>query len=203
MTGVKKTKFNPADWQVIEECDTDDEDGEYPECTNPKEAASTTKLFLEEGLKDVFGETIVTVEPGTCMVFDPNTTNAYIMDGNSDNANAIWLRNWREVGLENARKTGGWCIQVLVAGGMSEMQRAEESMARSEGVPVIKLHLDGEQVGGWNIAPYLKALLEAMKTRPKAVERTITYYPEAVVLKGTVKYEEDDKYKRNGLFVRD
>ena len=35
------------------------------------------------------------------------------------------------------------------------------------------------------------------------MERTITYYPEAVVLKGSVKYEEDDKYKRNGLFVRD
>ena len=51
--------------------------------------------------------------------------------------------------------------------------------------------------------PYLKALFEAMKTKPKAVERTITFYPEAVELKGTVKYEEDDKYKRNGLFVRD
>ena len=126
--------------------------------------------------------TIVTVEPGTCMVFDPNTTNAYIMDGNSDNANAIWLRNWREVGLENARKTGGWCIQVLVAGGMSEMQRAEESMARSEGVPVIKLHLDKERVYSTRFEPYLKALLEAMKTKPKAEKRTMTYYPEAVVL---------------------
>ena len=143
------------------------------------------------------------MEPGTCMVFDPNTTNAYIMDGNSNNANAIWLRNWREVGLENAKKTGGWCIQVLVAGGMSEMQRAEESMARSEGVPVIKLHVDKEYVGAHNIAPYLKALVEAMKTKPKSVERTMTFYPEAVELKGTVKYEEDDKYKRNGLFVRD
>ena len=30
--------------------------------------------------------------------------------------------------------------------------------------------------------PYLKALFEAMKTKPKAVERTVTYYPEAVVL---------------------
>ena len=151
-------------------------------CTDPKMAASTTKLFLEEG-KTYSGQNkpIVTVEPGTCMVFDPNTTNAYIMDGNSNNANAIWLRNWREVGLENARKTGGWCIQVLVAGGPSEMQRAEESMARSEGVPVIKLHFDKEQVyGGSTIAPYLKALFEAMKTKPKAVERTITYYPEAV-----------------------
>ena len=140
------------------------------------------------------------------MVFDPNTTNAYIMDGNSNNANAIWLRNWREVGLENAKKTGGWCIQVLVAGVPSEMQRAEESMARSEGVPVIKLHLDKQQVGQYgsnNIGTYLEALFEAMKTRPKSVERTMTYYPEAVELKGTVKYEEDDKYKRNGLFVRE
>ena len=113
-----------------------------------------------------------------------------------------------EVGLENARKTGGWCIQVLVAGGMSEMQRAEESMARSEGVPVIKLHLDKKKVGGYaygngrmdagNIEPYLKALFEAMKTKPKSVERTITYYPEAVVLKGTVKKEGDEK-----VFVRE
>ena len=55
------------------ECDTDDEDGEYPECTYPKLAASTTKLFLEEG-KTSGCEPIVTVEPGTCMVFDPNTT---------------------------------------------------------------------------------------------------------------------------------
>ena len=29
---------------------------------------------------------------------------------------------------------------------------------------------------------YLKALFEAMKTKPKAVERTMTYYPEAVEL---------------------
>ena len=139
-----------------------------------------------------------TVEPGT-LVFDPNTTNAYIMDGNSNNANAIWLRNWREVGLENARKTGGWCIQVLVQGGPSEMQRAEESMARSEGVPVIKLHLDKEEVGWSNIAPYLMALFEAMKTRPKSVERTITYYPEAVVLKGKVM----ERGLGNQVFVRD
>ena len=110
------------------------------------------------------------------LVFDPNTTNGFIMDGDSNNANAIWLRNWREVGLENAMKTGGWCIQVLVAGGPSEMQRAEESMARSEGVPVIKLHFDKEHfVYSGNIGTYLEALFEAMKTKPKAVERTITY----------------------------
>ena len=45
----------------------------------------------------------------------PEYDNAYIMDGDSNNANAIWLRNWREIGLENAKETGGWCIQVLVA----------------------------------------------------------------------------------------
>ena len=187
--GIKKTKevFNSETWGMEEvECDTDDEDGWYStDCTDPKMAASTTKLFLEEGKTGTgpYDETIVTVEPGTCTVFDPNTTNAYIMDGNSNNANAIWLRNWREVGLENARKTGGWCIQVLVHGGPSEMQRAEESMARSEGVPVIKLHLDKEFVQfDSNMEPYVKALLEAMKTKPKAEVRTITYYPEAVEL---------------------
>ena len=81
-------------------------------------------------------------------------------------------------------------------------------MARSEGVPVIKLHLDKKQVINAShngMGPYLKALFEAMKTKPKAEKRTIDYYPEAVVLKGTVKYEteEDEKYKRNGLFVRE
>ena len=40
----------------------------------------------------------------------------------------------------------------------------------------------------------MKALFEAMKTKPKAVELTVTYYPEAVVLKGTVERE---------LFVRE
>ena len=46
--------------------------------------------------------------------------------------------------------------------------------------------------------PYLKALFEAMKTKPKAVERTITYYPEAVVLKGTVEGQFE-----NAVFVRE
>ena len=51
--------------------------------------------------------------------------------------------------------------------------------------------------------PYLKALFEAMKTKPKAVERTMTYYPEAVELKGTVvKYVDDDNANRED-FVRE
>ena len=49
--------------------------------------------------------------------------------------------------------------------------------------PVIKLHFDKERVAfSGDMEPYLNALLEAMKTKPKSVERTMTYYPEAVVL---------------------
>ena len=90
--------------RLLLECDTDDEDGKYPRCTNPKEAASATKLFLEEGKLRSDKEPIVTLEDGTCMVFDPNSDNGLIMDGDSNNANAIWLRNWREIGLDLAKK---------------------------------------------------------------------------------------------------
>ena len=88
------------------------------------------------------------------------------------------------MGLDLAKETGGWCVQVMVQGGMSEMQIAEESMARSEGVPVMKVYVDKEDVYGSGMKPYLKALFEAMKTKPRSETRTITYYPEAVVLKG-------------------
>ena len=71
-------------------------------------------------------------------------------------------------------------------------------MARDKGVPVIKLHLDKEKVYVHEMAPYLKALFEAMKTKPKSEERTITYYPEAVELKGTVKREGGEN-----VFVRE
>lgn len=54
-------------------------------------------------------------------------------------ANAIWLLNWRDIGLENARRTGGACVQVLVPPGPSSMQIAEESMARDRGVRVLKI----------------------------------------------------------------
>ena len=85
-------------------------------------------------------------EPGT-RVFDPNSDNGLLMHGDKDSANGIWALNWREIGLDMAKETGGWCVQVLIQGGPSEMQRAEESMARDKGVPVIKLHLDKEEVG--------------------------------------------------------
>ena len=73
-------------------------------------------------------------------------------------------------------------------------------MAKDKGVPVIKLYLDKEPVKYGGFVPYLKALFEAMKTKPKSEERTMTYYPEAVELKGTVKY---DREKNDWVFVRE
>ena len=76
-------------------------------------------------------------------------------------------------------------------------------MARDKGVPVIKLVL-GEgarcsRATGTAAEPWRRicsALFEAMKTKPKSVTyypeqppwRTFTYYPEAVELKGTLKW---------------
>ena len=77
--------------------------------------------------------------PGHTMVFNPNFDNAFLMDGVSENADAIWLRNWREVGLESARRTGGACVQVVTPPGLSEMQVAEATMAKAAGVRVVKL----------------------------------------------------------------
>ena len=54
------------------------------------------------------------------------------------------------------------------------MQVAEADMARDKGVPVIKLHLDGEverlELPRYMPSP-LKALAAAMQTAPEAVKR--------------------------------
>ena len=73
------------------------------------------------------------------LAFNPNYDNAFLMAGNSNNSNAIWLRNWRKVGLENAQKTGGACVQVVTLPDLSEMQRVEADMAADKGVRVVKL----------------------------------------------------------------
>ena len=77
-------------------------------------------------------EPIVTVEPGTCMVLRPEYDQRVHNGRQLGQRQRHLAAQLEEVGLENAMKTGGWCVQVLVAGGPSEMQRAEESMARSE-----------------------------------------------------------------------
>ena len=72
------------------------------------------------------------------IVFNPNSDNAYLMKGDPEAANAIWLLNWRKA-LDRAKKTGGRCVQIIVAGGLPEMQEAEASMAEDKGVPVVRL----------------------------------------------------------------
>ena len=85
---------------------------------------------------------------GLIFVFDPNGDNAFLMGGNSKNANAIWLFNWLEA-LKRAKATGGCVIQIIVPGGkdvtednpegLSHMQKAEALMASMWGVEVVKL----------------------------------------------------------------
>ena len=60
------------------------------------------------------------------------------MGGDVESANAIWLLNWRAQ-LENARRTGGAVLQIVVEPGLSKMQLAEESMAADKGVRVIRI----------------------------------------------------------------
>ena len=157
-----------------------------------KDGGLDDKALPRGGQSGRITDAIVTVEPGTCMVFDPNTTNAYIMDGDSNNANAIWLRNWREVGLENARRPAAgafkcwWLVDRARCRGRRRAWRGVRA-SRSSSYTSTRSVLDG----AGNIEPYLKALLEAMKTKPKAVERTVTYYPEAVEVKGSVKRDEN------------
>ena len=85
---------------------------------------------------------------GLIFVFDPNGDNAFLMGGNSKNANAIWLLNWLKA-LGRAKATGGRVIQIIVPGGkdvtednpegLSHMQKAEALMASMWGVEVVKL----------------------------------------------------------------
>ena len=91
-------------------------------------------------------------------VFDPNGDNAFLMKGDSNAANAIWLLNWLAA-LERAQETGGRVVQVVVPPGLSHMQEAEATMAKAWGVPVVKLDCsevkraagawDLEKMAGW------------------------------------------------------
>ena len=116
---------------------------------------------------------------GFMKVFDPNADNAFLMDGDESSANAIWLLNWREVGLENARRTGGAVLQLLVQPGLSKMQIAEESMARDAGVRVVRVdctrlksdsHLRADEAMG---LAEVRALKEEAR-QVKAGELTLT-----------------------------
>ena len=112
--------------------------------------------------------------------------------GNAAAANGIWLRNRREIGLQNARRTGGWCIQVLVQGGPSDMQIAEESMAQEMGVAVIKVHCDHARFSfSHSMKHVLASLTEAMKTKPVAVTTTVRQYVQPVAVVAEPATAED------------
>ena len=67
------------------------------------------------------------------------------MKGDPEASNAIWLLNWRKA-LDRAKKTGGRCVQIIVQGGLSEMQEADaESHATLRPYPNRHLHLLGSK----------------------------------------------------------
>ena len=106
-------------------------------------------------------------QDGRVIVFNPNTDNALSMKGDPEASNAIWLLNWRKA-LVRAKKTGGRMIQIVVAGGLSEMQEAEASMAEDKGVPVVRL--DCSEVEGYaNLDDFVKMAgwKELMALAPK------------------------------------
>ena len=143
--------------------------GEYKQCCDPSEAARCIKNFLETGKAVNTSDWRVIVEPvrGT-KVFNPNADNALLMSGDPEAANAIWLRNWREIGLERAKETGGYCIQIMVQGGLSDMQIAEQSMANDKGVPVIQLFCD-DIIGlphPGELEPKLRSLADQIREPP-------------------------------------
>ena len=77
------------------------------------------------------------------VAYDPNGTNAYLTAGKgSDRPQAVWLLNWRQA-LSRAKETGGCCVQIVVKPGLSDMQRAEASMAADKGVRVCTPHWGG------------------------------------------------------------
>ena len=112
---------------------------------DPFRTAHQAKYWLEEGAD------------GLVFVFDPNGDNAFLMGGNSKNANAIWLLNWLKA-LGRAKASGGRVIQIIVPGGkdvtddnpegLSHMQKAEALMASMWGVEVVKLDCRGEGLCG-------------------------------------------------------
>ena len=132
----------------------------YDSC-DPFIAANVVKKELEGGQKHNEETDEFEKAPNGVIVFNPNTDNSLLMRGDPEAANAIWLLNWRKA-LERAKKTGGRMIQIVVQGGLSEMQEAEASMAEDKGVPVVRLDCsevknalgyadlsDFEEMAGW------------------------------------------------------
>ena len=121
---VISTRYRRDQTQLSPHVETDE--CSYPLSCDPFVSAQEVKRALERQ------------GAGTC-VFDPNGDNAFLMEGQSESTNAIWLKNWRWA-LERARQTGGCCVQVVVKPGLSMMQEAEAEMAAEKGVRVVRLN---------------------------------------------------------------
>ena len=79
--------------------------------------------------------------------FNPNVDNNTLAGGLDAEANAIWLRRWREM-LGRAAATGGRVVQVLSAAeGLSHMQHAEAEMAAERREPVVVIECGTSEDG--------------------------------------------------------
>ena len=173
----------------LEECDTDDEDGKY-RCNDPKDAASATKFFLEEDPEwsDAASSlsasaSIVTVELSMAPreLRQPELGQRLVADLMDGITPATPTPSGCAIGASPIGRgsrmrepTGGRCIQVLVAGGTSEMQRApRRCMARPAAAAaamaaVVKLKLSGKAP-----RPRLKALCLRRRERHRAVSEGV------------------------------
>ena len=85
------------------------------------------------------------------VVYDPNgyprdeLSTAFLTAGKAEEAHAIWLLNWRWA-LSLVKQTGGRCVQIVVKPGLSDMQKAEASMAADKGVEVVQLDFTDVEV---------------------------------------------------------
>jgi hypothetical protein len=121
-TRFRRPRAAPEGW-------SDERQGSWADSCDPNASAAALKFVLEAR--------------STAKVFNPNYDNAFLMAGNSEDANAVWLKNWREVGLEAAKHTGGACVQLVTPPGLSPMQEAEASMAKDKGVRIVRVDCTG------------------------------------------------------------
>jgi hypothetical protein len=124
-TRFRRPRAAPEGW-------SDERGGPWAVSCDPSASAAALKFVLEAR----------STAKGT-KVFNPNYDNAFLMGGNKEKADGVWLKNWREVGLEAAKRTGGACVQLVTPPGLSPMQEAEASMARSEGVRIVRIDCTG------------------------------------------------------------
>lgn len=73
--------------------------------------------------------------------FNPNTDNAVIAGQDKSQANAVWLKRWRQMLKQAAtREQQGVVIQMhYEPEGLSEMQDAEQEMAEDKAVQVVRV----------------------------------------------------------------